>query len=78
MDLVKSLHIAASGMKVQSERLQIVAENIANVDSIGKNPGDAPYRRKTVTFDNVLDRQKNAEKVENGRYRTDKSDFRQK
>ena len=34
----------------------MVAENIANRDSTGQSPGADPYRRKTITFDNRLDR----------------------
>lgn len=67
-DLVKSMHIAASGMKAQSDRLRIVSENIANAESIGTRPGEAPYRRKVLTFKNVLDRKMEVEKVQVGKY----------
>ena len=53
-DLQKSISIAASGMRVQSERLKVIAENIANADSVGIN-GNDPYRRKTISFKNVFD-----------------------
>ena len=43
-------------MAAQSARLRVVAENIANRDSTGQTPGAEPYRRKTITFDNRLDR----------------------
>jgi flagellar basal-body rod protein FlgC len=33
MDFLKSLGIAASGLKAQSGRMRIIAENIANADS---------------------------------------------
>ena len=33
----------------------VVAENIANADSTGLTPGAEPYRRKTITFKNVLE-----------------------
>jgi flagellar basal-body rod protein FlgC len=75
MDLVNSLHIAASGMKAQSDRLRIVAENIANVDSAGENPGDTPYRRKTISFKNELDRELGLQKVAVSKYGVDQSDF---
>ena len=78
MDLVKSLHIAASGMKAQSERLRIVSENIANADSVGQFPGDQPYRRKTLAFKSELDREMGIEKVQVSRYDTDKSPFKLK
>jgi len=78
MDLVKSLHIAASGMKAQSDRLRIVSENIANADSVGKFAGDEPYRRKTISFKNELDREMGIEKVAVSDYGVDKSDFEKK
>ena len=56
MDLTQALNISASGMSAQTERLRIIAENIANQDSSGSTPGAAPYRRRTVVFANELDR----------------------
>lgn len=50
MDLDRALRISAAGMTVQSTRLRVVAENLANRDSTGEAPGADPYRRKTVTF----------------------------
>jgi flagellar basal-body rod protein FlgC len=75
MDLVNSLYIAASGMKAQSDRLRIVAENIANVDSAGESPNDTPYRRKTISFKNELDREIGVSKVEVSKYGVDPSNF---
>lgn len=75
MDLVNSLHIAASGMKAQSDRLRVVSENIANADSLGTKPGEAPYRRKVISFRNHLDRQMGMDKVQVYKYGYDKSDF---
>jgi len=42
MDLMKSMMVAASGLKAQSGRMRIIAENIANADSTGKTPGADP------------------------------------
>ncbi len=56
-DLVKSMHISAAGMKAQSARLRVVSENIANVSSTGSRPGEQPYRRKVITFENEFNRQ---------------------
>lgn len=65
MDPLKSISsIAASGMLAQGERLKIVSENVANADSRGAAPGDDPYRRKTVSFAEVLDRETGASMVE--------------
>jgi flagellar basal-body rod protein FlgC len=57
MDLDKALSISARGMDVQTTRLRVIAENLANQDSTGSTPGADPYRRKTVTFQNAFDRQ---------------------
>ncbi len=75
MDLVNSLHIAASGMKVQSDRLRVVSENIANADSAGVRPGDDPYRRKVISFKNELDRELGVDRVKVHKHGYDESDF---
>jgi flagellar basal-body rod protein FlgC len=63
MDLDRALRISAAGMAAQSTRLRVVAENLANRDSTGEAPGADPYRRRTVTFANRLDRAMGAEAV---------------
>lgn len=78
VDLVNSMYIAASGMKAQSDRLRVVAENIANVDSTGRSPDQDPYRRKIVTFKNQLDREMDADLVRVGEYGVDKTPFPKK
>ena len=55
MDLMQSLKISAAGMKVQGQRLRVLAENLANADSVAEVPGGDPYRRKTISFKNALD-----------------------
>ena len=56
MDLMESLMVSAAGMKVQGDRLRVVAENLANADSVSEVPGGDPYRRKVITFKNALDK----------------------
>jgi flagellar basal-body rod protein FlgC len=75
MDLLNTMKVSASGMKVQSDRLRVVSENIANADSTGDSPGAAPYRRKTISFKNRLDREIGADLVEVNKIDTDKSKF---
>lgn len=75
MDFLKSLTIAASGLRAQAGRMRVIAENIANADSTAKGPGGEPYRRKIPTFESEIDRSLDARVVSMGRLRTDQSDF---
>lgn len=75
MDLTTALQISASGMKAQGTRLRVIAENLANAQSIGEGPGDTPYRRQVVTFRDVFDRELGATKVEIGDVGLDPSTF---
>jgi flagellar basal-body rod protein FlgC len=74
--LQASLKIAASGLEAQSSRLRVVAENLANAQSTGTSPGADPYRRKTISFENELDRVSGGELVKVGRIGIDRADFR--
>jgi len=47
--------ISAAGMRAQSKRMEIIAENQANVDSISTTPGGDPYKRKLIFFKNKYD-----------------------
>lgn len=42
---------SSAGMKVQSRRMNIIAQNTANKDSAGAVPGAEPYRRKIIFFE---------------------------
>lgn len=75
MDLVDALHISASGMKTQGSRLRLIAENMANADSLGKAPGADPYRRQVMTFKNALDRTLGIETVRVDRVVPDPAEF---
>ncbi|WP_377298435.1 flagellar basal body rod protein FlgC [Rhizobium sp. SGZ-381] len=67
--------IAGSGLEAQATRLRIVSENIANARSTGDTPGADPYRRKTITFGNELDKASGAQVVNVKKLGTDQSDF---
>src|SRR5271154_4398231 len=54
--LQASIKIAGAGLEAQSTRLRIISENVANSQSTGNTAGADPYTRKTVSFDNVMDR----------------------
>lgn len=75
MELMKTLMIAASGLKAQSGRMRIIAENLANSGSTATTPGGDPYRRKMVTFENVFNRELGANEVRTGRITLDQTDF---
>ncbi len=77
-DLNSALTVSASGMTAQTERLRVIAENIANQDTTGSSPGADPYRRKTVTFEAKLDSALGAETVQVASVGKDQSDFPQR
>lgn len=49
MSVLSALNISASGMTAQRLRLDIIAQNIANVNTTRDEDGEV-YRRKTVVF----------------------------
>jgi flagellar basal-body rod protein FlgC len=77
-DLNKSSLIAVSGLKAQAERMRVVSENLANADSLPTSPDNMPYRRKTLTFRNVLDRTNGADMVKVNKVDVDRSEFGKK
>ena len=78
MDLMKSIMIAAAGLKAQSGRMRIIAENLANSGSTAQTPDGDPYRRKMVTFENYYDRELGAHTVRPGRVTFDQTEFSQR
>ena len=73
--LSASLKIAGSGLEAQSTRLRIVSENIANARSTGDTPGSDPYRRKTITFGQELDKTSGSNLVSVKKLGVDRSKF---
>ena len=49
MGLFQAFNISASGMTAERFRTDIIAQNIANVNTTSTKEG-TPYRRKIVTF----------------------------
>jgi flagellar basal-body rod protein FlgC len=78
MDFLKSMSIAASGLRAHAGRMRVISENIANADSTPARPGADPYRRKVPTFTSEYDRTLEARTVGLGKVRPDQSDFRLK
>jgi len=50
MDLLSSMRISATGLSAQSTRIETIASNLANVDSVG-------YKRKDPVFTPSTDRE---------------------
>ncbi len=67
-DRVSPLHLSASGMRAQAERLRHTAENIANADTPG-------YRRKLVTFEESVRFGRPSGEVEASKVRLDQSEL---
>jgi flagellar basal-body rod protein FlgC len=76
MDLANSMVVAASGMRAQSTRMRIIAENIANANSTSSVAGADPYRRKIPTMKGEFDRELGATLVKPGKPMADMSQFR--
>jgi flagellar basal-body rod protein FlgC len=77
-DIRASLGISASGMKAQSLRMRVIAENIANAQSTGETPNDMPYRRQVVSFASELDKATGATHVEVSKISKDPSQFQRR
>ncbi len=77
MDLSTTIDVSASGMDAQTARLRVIAENLANQDTTGSTPGADPYRRKTITFQEVMGTD-NASGVAVGSIDRDQAPFEQR
>lgn len=76
MDILNStLRVANSGLYAQSTRIQIAAENLANAHSTAKTQGGEPYRRKTVSFAETVERDSGASMVAVTQIARDSSPF---
>jgi flagellar basal-body rod protein FlgC len=78
VDFLKSIAIAASGLRAQAGRMRVIAENVANADSTAQRANGDPYRRKIASFRSEMDRTLEARVVALGRVQTDPTDFRLK
>ncbi|MFV0623218.1 flagellar basal body rod protein FlgC [Sphingomonas sp. ac-8] len=75
MDLNTAVQVSASGLRAQSLRMRVIAENLANQDSVSSQAGGDPYRRRVATFRAEVDRATGATQVKVSRVDTDKSAF---
>ncbi|MEM9966520.1 MAG: flagellar basal body rod protein FlgC [Pseudomonadota bacterium] len=67
-DFSRALTVSSSGLEAQATRLKHLSENISNADTPG-------YRRKTISFDTVLNRDSQVSTVEPGRVRLDNAEL---
>lgn len=74
-DILKTMRISGAGMRVQGERLRVIAQNIANANSLPQDPGGKPYQRQVITFKNQLDRALGLETVRVNKVGPDRSAF---
>lgn len=49
-DTDAAMKVATQALKVQSARMRVIAENIANAQSTARTPDEDPYRRQIPTF----------------------------
>ncbi|AMS29604.1 flagellar basal body rod protein FlgC [Aquidulcibacter sp.] len=75
-DMNAALNVAASGLRAQTARMKVIAENIANANSTAPNPGADPYQRKVSVFGQVLNRENGTTEVKMTKVQKDTSDFR--
>jgi flagellar basal-body rod protein FlgC len=71
-----AIQAATSGLQAQSTRLRVVAENLANANSTASVPGGTPYVRKTVTFEDEMDRSAGVDLVRVKDIGTDSTPFK--
>lgn len=70
-----SVGVSASGLHAQALRMRVIAENLANADSVAKTAGGSPYRRRLATFQAQVDKATGATMVKVDSITADKSDF---
>ncbi|WP_375420703.1 flagellar basal body rod protein FlgC [uncultured Sphingomonas sp.] len=76
MDLTNSVQVSATGLRAQSLRMRIIAENLANADSTATVAGGDPYRRRVATFKPEIDRKDGSVGVKVQSIDTDKGAFK--
>ena len=77
MEMLKSMLVAASGMRAQAERMRVIAENLANASSTAETKEQDPYRRQVPVFSAELDREIGAETVHVSGVVQDETPFRE-
>jgi flagellar basal-body rod protein FlgC len=75
-DMNAALNVAASGLRAQTARMKVIAENIANANSTAPNPDADPYQRKVSVFGQVMNRENGTTEVKMTKVQKDTSEFR--
>ncbi|MCK5284843.1 MAG: flagellar basal body rod protein FlgC [Alphaproteobacteria bacterium] len=71
-EILNAMKISAMGMRAQGTRVRVITENVANAQTTGDTPGADPYRRQTISFKNVMNRNLGIHNVEVDSISTDK------
>lgn len=69
------MEVSASGLRAQSLRMRVIAENLANADSVSRTAGGDPYRRRLPSFKSEVDHETGAAGVRVQSIQSDKSAF---
>lgn len=70
--------ISAYGMRAQGERIKIISQNVANVDSMGTTAGGDPYRRQTISFKQMMDDDAGIKVIKTDKIGQDQTEFEMK
>ena len=74
-DIIKTMRISGAGMKTQGARLQVIAQNVANANSLPQAEGGQPYRRQVMPFKNAFNEALGMNTVRVDKVRPDRSEF---
>lgn len=74
-DIIKTMRISGAGMKTQGARLQVIAQNVANANSLPQAKGGQPYRRQVMTFKNAFNEALGMNTVRVDKVQPDRSEF---
>ncbi len=56
MSLLSAMGTSASGLAAEKRRMELIAQNVANIETT-RTTGGSPYKRKVAVFQEVLDSQ---------------------
>ena len=74
-DLFSALSAASTGLRAQTTRIRLAAENVANANSTSEVPGGDPYQRRMPVFREMVDRETGALGVKIARTVDDTTEF---